>query len=107
MAFFEKMKRKIMLLTDRYLHSIKEDSFKQASDIFKLENNERIFSLLMALAYYAYVDSETVYDHALRKNMLSKISELSIELSELKIYNEKWVKLTGGSDELFKSLYQK
>lgn len=82
-------------------------AFKEATEVFQIEGDRKLFSLFTALSYYSYIVNEVVYDHDIRRELLSKLQELGFSSSEIYDLNAKWVKFIGSSEELFNKIFQK
>jgi hypothetical protein len=87
--------------------SLRRTAFKEAAEIFKIKDGDKISSLLIALSYYSYMDDEFVYDDNTRKELLSKLPELGFSSSEIQHLNDRWIRIIGSSEELFNRIFRK
>jgi hypothetical protein len=90
-----------------FLPGFRESALEELKSVFHVENHERISSLIIGLAYYSYIESEFVYEHEMRFEMMSRVSELGFELSEIEQFYEKWVDTFGSSEDLFNRVFEK
>ena len=86
---------------------LRKAALRESKEIFKTKDYEKLFSILTALSYYTYISDEFVYDQNSRTKLLSKISELGFELSEIERLNVKWTHVAGSPEELFNKIFRK
>jgi hypothetical protein len=84
-----------------------KNALGQVKSLLQIKNQRRLFPLMIGLAYYSYVDSEFVYEHEMRMEMMSKVSELGFELQEIEKFYEKWVNTIGDGEILFNKIFEK
>jgi len=84
-----------------------ENALGKVGSILHVENREQALSLIIGLAYYSYIGSEIVYEHETRLEMMSRVSELGLKLSEVERLYEKWVSTIGDSETLFNEVFTK
>lgn len=82
-------------------------AFKDAKEIFKINDDAEISPLLVALSFYSYVDNEFAYDYNTRRELLLKLSELGFSSSRFQRLNDKWNRIVGSSEALFNRSFRK
>lgn len=103
-----KMKKKVRMLLKRWLPPrTLTSAIERVKLTFQIVDDEKAVSLLVALAYFAYIHNEIVHDHVLREEMLSKEVELGFSLSEIELFYRKWAKVFGNSKDLFNRIFLK
>jgi hypothetical protein len=103
---FMDMQRKIETLIESHLPSnLKRIAFKEAAEIFQINDENKLLSILIALSYVSYITNETEYDRNARKELLSKLSELGFSISEIRRLSDKWSKVSGSSEDLFNRVF--
>jgi len=89
-------------------HNLTSNLIKSALDkvreTFEIQGDEKALTLLIALAYFLYIDNEFVYDKEMREEMLSKERELGFPVSEVERHYEKWKTAFGDPADLFQRL---
>lgn len=102
------LERKVEALIKNQVPSeLRQAALKEASDIFEINGDKKLFLLLTALSYYSYIVNEIVHDHDARKELLSKLSELGFRSSEIQRLNDKWTEVAGSPEELFNKIFRK
>jgi len=84
-----------------------KNALEEVKSLLHIEDQRRLLPLLIGLAYYSYVDSEFVYEHEIRREMMSKVSELGYEVQEIEKFYEKWVSAVGNDETLFNKISEK
>ena len=84
-----------------------KNALGQVKSLLKIKNQRQLLPLMIGLAYYSYVDSEFVYEHEIRVEMMSKVSELGFEVQEIEEFYEKWVNTIGDDETLFNKIFEK
>ena len=94
-------------LAERLPSGFLKNALKEAKSLLHVENHGRILSLIIGLAYYSYIDSEVVYEHETRLEMMSMVSQLGFQLPEIERFYEKWTCTIGDSATLFNKIFEK
>jgi hypothetical protein len=79
-------------------------ALKKIKQTFNVSDDEKALSLLIGLACFSYIDNEFVYDKVMRKEMLSKETEVGLSPSEIEQLYEKWTEAFGTAEELFNKI---
>jgi len=95
------------LMKNQIPSDLRREAFKEAAEIFQIEGEKKLFSLLFALSYYSYIVNEVVYDHDARKELLSKLLELGFRPSQIHNLSTRWTEVTGSPEELFNKIFRK
>ena len=97
---------KIRSSLKRHLSSkIRKSALEKVKSNFDISDDEKALSLLIALAYFSYIDNEFVHDRVMRKEMLSKETEVGFSPSEIELLYEKWIELFGTPEDLFNRIF--
>jgi len=103
-----KVGEKIRSSLKRHLSSrIRKSALEKLKSTFNISDDEKALSLLIALAYFSYIDNEIVHDHVMRKEMLSKEIEVGFSPSEIELLYKKWTEIFGTSEDLFNKIFLK
>jgi len=84
---------------------VRTSALEKAKSVFDIRNDEKAFSLVVALAYFSYIGNEVVYELSTRREMLSKVSELGFLLPEVESLYEKWEEVFGDYVQLINKLF--
>jgi hypothetical protein len=79
-------------------------ALKKIGQTFNISDEKKSLSLLIGLAYFSYIDNEFVYDKVMRKEMLSKETQVGFSPSEIELLYEKWSEVFGTAEELFNKI---
>lgn len=81
-----------------------KSALNKVEKAFDILGDEKVFTFLIALAYFLYIDDEFVYDKEMRKEMLSKEKELGLSVSEVEDFYAKWTTTFGDPAVLFERI---
>ena len=105
---FSDIKAKVKTcLAERLPPGFLKNALKEVKSLLHVEDHGRILSLIIGLAYYSYIDSEVVYEHETRLEMMSRVSQLGFRLPEIEQFYEKWASAIGDSATLFNKMLEK
>lgn len=76
----------------------------KVESVFGIPGDEKVFTFLIALAYFLYINDEFVYDKEMRKEMLSKEKALGLSVSEVEDFYARWTTTFGDPVFLFERI---